>query len=48
MTAFVQDRMWTDVDINVALEGVKQVDTSAWYDEENYKPQLSLIWSVEN
>jgi len=48
MTAFVQDRMWTDVDINVALEGVKQVDTTAWYDEENYKPQLSLIWSVEN
>ena len=47
MAAFVQNKMWTDVDLNVAAEGVKIVDVDEWYDQENYKPQLSLIWSVE-
>jgi len=48
MTAFVQEKMWTDVDLNLAIEGVKTVDVNAWYDKENYKPKLSLIWSMEN
>jgi 6-phosphofructokinase len=48
MTAFVQEKMWTDVDLNLAIEGVKTVDVNAWYDNENYKPKLSLIWSMEN
>jgi len=48
MAAFVQNRMWTDVDLKVAFEGVKTVDINQWYDAENYKPKLSLIWSVEN
>lgn len=48
MAAFVQNKMWTDVDLKVALEGVKTVDINQWYDAENYKPKLSLIWSVEN
>ncbi|HEX6303145.1 MAG TPA: 6-phosphofructokinase [Anaerolineales bacterium] len=47
MAAFVQNKMWTDVDLNLAIEGVKTVDIAAWYDEDNYRPQLSLIWSVE-
>jgi 6-phosphofructokinase len=47
MAAFVQDKMWTHVDINLAMEGVKTVDISAWYDTENYKPDLSIIWAVE-
>lgn len=47
MAAFVQNKMWTDVDLNLAAEGVKTVDVEAWYDQDNYRPQLSLIWSVE-
>jgi 6-phosphofructokinase len=47
MAAFVQDRMWTDVDLGLAKQGVKTVDVGAWYDKDNYQPQLSLIWSVE-
>ncbi len=48
MTAFVQEKMWTDVDLNLAIEGVKIVDVEHWYDQENYKPNLSLIWSIDN
>lgn len=48
MAAFVKDQMWTDVDINVVQQGVKTVDVEAWYDQENYKPKLSVIWSLEN
>jgi len=47
MAAFVKNEMWTDVDIQVAMQGVKTVDVETWYDVENYKPKLSLIWSVE-
>ena len=46
MTAFVQEKMWTDVDLEVVLGGVKTVDISKWYDRERYKPKLSLIWSA--
>jgi 6-phosphofructokinase len=46
MAAFVKDKMWTDVDLNLAIEGVKVVDVEAWYDKENFRPQLSLIWSI--
>ena len=48
MTAFIQREMWTHVDLQLAGEGVKTVDVAAWYDAENYKPKLSLIWSAEN
>jgi 6-phosphofructokinase 1 len=47
MAAFVQNEMWTDVDLNLAAEGVKTVDVNTWYDEGNYRPQLSIIWSAE-
>lgn len=47
MAAFVQNKMWSDVDLGLAIEGVKTVDVDGWYDKDNYKPQLSLIWSVE-
>ena len=47
MAAFIQDKMWTDVDLGLAKQGVKTVDVDAWYDKDNYQPQLSLIWSVE-
>jgi 6-phosphofructokinase len=46
MAAFVQNKMWTDVDINVATQGIKTVDVEAWYDEKTYKPKLSIIWSA--
>jgi len=48
MAAFVQDKMWTDIDLNMTTAGVKTVDIDTWYDAEDYKPRLSLIWSVEN
>jgi 6-phosphofructokinase len=47
MTAFVQNKMWTDVDLGVAMEGVKQLDLETWYDREDYKPRLALIWSAQ-
>ncbi|NMC13281.1 MAG: 6-phosphofructokinase [Chloroflexi bacterium] len=48
MAAFIKEKMWTDVDLSVAMQGVKTVDIDAWYDQENYKPKLSVIWSLEN
>lgn len=48
MTAFIQREMWTHVDLNFAAEEIKTVDVAAWYEAENYKPKLSLIWSTEN
>jgi ATP-dependent phosphofructokinase / diphosphate-dependent phosphofructokinase len=47
MTAFNENAMWTHVDLKEAREGVKTVDVDAWYDQENYKPRLNLIWSVD-
>jgi 6-phosphofructokinase 1 len=46
MTAFVQNKMWTDVDLNLTTTGLKMVDVEAWYDEREYKPKLSVIWSA--
>jgi 6-phosphofructokinase 1 len=46
MAAFVKDKMWTDVDLNLAQSGVKTVDVTQWYDPDNYKPKISLIWSA--
>jgi 6-phosphofructokinase 1 len=48
MTAFIQEKMWTDVDLNLAVEGVKTIDVENAYDSENYRPKLSLIWSIGN
>jgi 6-phosphofructokinase len=47
MTAFVKDRMWTDVDLNLAIKGTRHVDVASMYDVESYKPRLELIWSLE-
>jgi hypothetical protein len=47
MAAFTQNRMWTHVDLNLAVQGVKQVDIDAWYEPEQYQPKLNLIWSAE-
>jgi 6-phosphofructokinase 1 len=47
MTAFVKEKMWTDVAIEVTKEGVKTVDVEQWYDSDQYRPKLELIWSVE-
>jgi 6-phosphofructokinase 1 len=48
MAAFKQNTMWTHIDLNEAIGGVKALDVDAWYDRESYKPKLSLIWSAEN
>ena len=47
MTAFVKEQMWTDVDLNLAIEGTRQVDVASMYDAEKYQPNLSLIWSLD-
>jgi 6-phosphofructokinase 1 len=47
MTAFVKNKMWTDIDLEVVVQGTKLVDLEAWYDKEDYKPRLELIWSAE-
>ena len=46
MTAFVQEKMWTDVDLEVVLGDAKTIDIAKWYDQERYVPKLSLIWSA--
>jgi hypothetical protein len=46
MAAFVQDRMWTDVDLGAVLGGVKTVDVDAWYNADEYKAKLEIIWSA--
>jgi 6-phosphofructokinase 1 len=46
MAAFVQNEMWTDVDLNLATQGIKTVDVDAWYDEKEYRAKLSIIWSA--
>jgi 6-phosphofructokinase 1 len=46
MAAFVQDKMWTDVDLGTVLQGVKTVDVEAWYNESEYKAKLEIIWSA--
>ncbi len=46
MTAFIQEKMWTDVDLALVLNGTKTVDLTEGYDRERYKPNLSLIWSA--
>ena len=46
MTAFQQQDTWTDVDLNVVTQGVKPVDVDAWYDVDNYRPKVTLIWSA--
>lgn len=48
MTAFLQNKMWTDVALNAETTAVRLVDVNEWYDSEDYKPRLSLIWSAEN
>lgn len=48
MTAFVQERMWCDVDLGLINQKEKIVDVNAWYDTQNYKPKLELIWSMES
>jgi 6-phosphofructokinase 1 len=47
MAAFVQNEMWTHVDINLAQQGIKHVDVETMYDKVDYRPTLSLIWSAK-
>jgi hypothetical protein len=46
MTAFVKDQMWTDV-ASTWRSREPQVDVASMYDVEQYKPGLSLIWSLK-
>jgi 6-phosphofructokinase len=46
MAAFQQNYTWTDVDLNVVTQGAKTVDLDEWYDVDNYRPKVTLIWSA--
>ena len=46
MTAFIKERMWTDIELNATNAGTRQVDLGSMYDADNYKPRLELIWSL--
>jgi ATP-dependent phosphofructokinase / diphosphate-dependent phosphofructokinase len=47
MTSFLQNKMWTDVDLQQATKGIKKVNLETWYDSQFYKPKLELIWSLD-
>jgi 6-phosphofructokinase len=46
MAAFVKDKMWTHIDL-ASVESEKVIDLDTWYDKDDYRPKLSLIWSVQ-
>ena len=48
MAAFVKDQMWTDVGLEQALQGSRTVNLETMYDRLTYKPNLSLIWAIED
>jgi len=47
MTAFVQNKMWTHVDLASSLAQERVLDLEKWYDKDDYRPKLALIWSVD-
>jgi len=47
MTAFQEGATWTDVDLNVVIQGVKAVDVDEMYDVDNYQPKVSVIWAAK-
>jgi 6-phosphofructokinase 1 len=47
MTAYQRDLLYTDIDLNVVTEGVKQVDVELMYDADNYQPKVDLIWAAQ-
>jgi len=46
LAAFVQDKMWCDVDLQTTAAGIKTVDVEAMYDSQAYKPSIELVWSI--
>ncbi len=46
VTAFQQQHTWTDVDLDVVTQGVKDVDIDHMYDVENYQPKVTVIWAA--
>lgn len=48
MCAFLHNKMWTDIDLNTTTISPKNVDLEAWYDAQDYKPRMGLIWSSEH
>ncbi len=47
MAAFVQNQMWTHIDLGLAEQGIRHVDVETMYDKTDYRPLLSLIWSTK-
>ena len=47
MTAYQRNLLYTDIDLNVVTEGVKQVDVELMYDGDNYQPKVDLIWAAQ-
>jgi hypothetical protein len=47
MAAYQRDLLYTDIDLDVVTEGVKQVDVELMYDADNYQPKVGLIWAAQ-
>jgi 6-phosphofructokinase 1 len=46
MASFAQNKMWTHTDLAL-VQTPKVVDIEQWYDRDDYRPRLSLIWSTQ-
>ena len=47
MTAYQQRYNLTHVDLQVAAEGINEVDVDLMYDAESYQPKVDLIWAAQ-
>lgn len=45
MAAFSQNKMWTNIDL-ATVETPKVMDIDEWYDRDDYRPKLAMIWSA--
>jgi 6-phosphofructokinase 1 len=47
MTAFRQQELWTDVELNIVTQAKKDVNVDELYDIENYRPKVTVIWAAQ-
>jgi 6-phosphofructokinase 1 len=47
MTAFRQQDLWTDVELNIVTQAKKDVNVDELYDMESYRPKITVIWAAQ-
>jgi 6-phosphofructokinase 1 len=47
MTAFRQQELWTDVDLNMVTQATKDVNVEELYDLDGYRPKVTVIWAAQ-